>query len=263
MQLNNLEEERIESIKVAGLSAFTGSIASAPVKASALYASNGFVKSSALALAQWEIAVLAVQLALFGIIYRCIVRCDDNTNLRQGAVAGFALCRALASLPVSSNWNADTWVQLGVYFGEGALAFGCAASAIEWVWDQGLAFPLGGVGLPTDYDDRNFYSRPRNYDTRSFDRGYVRPTSRTYGGSSTRGGNYNYNRYNNNRNMMPSSASFDQRSQFVGARNFGPFGRRGRGYRVGDDPQYYRDGSSIAGQTTREPMQTISDRVRR
>jgi len=135
-------------------------LADVPVKASALLASahvgSGALKASALAnvfTAQWEFNTyaLAVELALFGVLYRCIVRSDDNDMLRQGAVAACALCHALSSTQVYKMWSASMWVQLGTYFSESAIAFLVAAATLEFAWSKGYAHRLPGRGLPQSY----------------------------------------------------------------------------------------------------------------
>jgi len=158
----NLAEERIESVKACGIAGLMGTLASAPVRASELLASNAFAKAGTLAEWQFTTGVFAVELALFGVVYRCIVRDDDNDMLKQGAVGAAALCRALSS----SHWVASMpaskmWLELAVYFGEGVLAFGCAAAALEFAWDRGIAYRLGGIGLPPTYGFfDNFYDEP-------------------------------------------------------------------------------------------------------
>jgi len=148
----NLAEERIESVKAFGIAGIMGTLASAPVRASELLASNAFAKAGTLAEWQFTTGVFAVELALFGVVYRCIVRDDDNDMLKQGAVGAAALCRALSSSHwVSSMSASKMWLELAVFFGEGVLAFGCAAAALEFAWDRGIAYRLGGIGLPSTY----------------------------------------------------------------------------------------------------------------
>ena len=153
MQNWELEEERKESIKASAICSVSGSVASFPVKLSAMLASGAFSKAATVAQYQYCAVALAVQLALFGVVYRCAVRSDNNDAVKQGAVAGFAVFRALSCTPASNMWGPDMWTQLAVYFGESLLAFGVAASALEWAWDMGWAFPLPGIGLPLiDFD---------------------------------------------------------------------------------------------------------------
>ena len=86
-----LEYERFESVKAAVCSATSGTIASAPVKLSTLVSSKALESAPALAQWQWSIGSMGMELALFGIVYRCTVRNDDNYMLKQGAVGAFAL----------------------------------------------------------------------------------------------------------------------------------------------------------------------------
>ena len=84
-----LAEERTESAKAGAIAAVAGSLCATPA---ALVASTAFTP-------QWEFAtdVLAVQLLLFGVVYRYAVRSDDNEMLKQGAVGAFALVRTLTT----------------------------------------------------------------------------------------------------------------------------------------------------------------------
>jgi hypothetical protein len=107
--LSNLQEERIESIKVgilAGFSFFLTYIV-------ALFF-NYFLLAK-----QWLITsslninsgiTLALQLAiafftgfLFGVTYRYIIRTDKNPHLKDGAVLAFGLIRGLVFVEISDN----------------------------------------------------------------------------------------------------------------------------------------------------------------
>lgn len=157
----SLAEERLESAKAGAIAVVSGSLLAAPA---ALLASDAFT-------AQWEFSTdaLALQLALFGVVYRYAVRSDDNDQLRQGAVGAFALTRTLAAarvgeqctpLPLSCgpplgylDWN--LLIQLAALFGESALAFGGAAFALEYAWDSGWAQRIPKSGLPTQGNGAN------------------------------------------------------------------------------------------------------------
>ena len=93
-----LAEERTESAKAGAIAAVSGSLCSAPA---ALLASTAFTP-------QWEFATdaLAVDLLLFGVVYRYAVRSDDNDMLKQGAVGAFALVRTLSSVRVGDQCSA-------------------------------------------------------------------------------------------------------------------------------------------------------------
>ena len=122
--------------------ALTGADAMVPVKpAMALWLNFGIYS-------------MFLQCAMFGVVYRYAVRFDDDDTLNQGLVAAFALLRTLASMQVYSS--SDMWVQAFAYFGESALAFGFAASALEFAWYRGYAFRLDD--LP--YAPPPLYDRP-------------------------------------------------------------------------------------------------------
>lgn len=144
-------EERSESLKAAGVSAVTGSLMAAPVQAATLLSSHANT-------AQWEFCTIALafQLALFGLVYRAVVRSDDNDMLKQGAVGAASLARALTSSEVASMTSLagksphtmDLMLQLFVSLGESALAFGGAAAALEWAWNRGYGRRIDVSGLP-------------------------------------------------------------------------------------------------------------------
>ena len=136
------EEERIESIKAGVCSSTAGSVASAPVKMSGLLSSKGATMATALSQWQFSTGALAIELFLFGVVYRCTVRNDDNPMLKQGCIGAFALIRALSSMQVTKLWTPDMWLQLGIYFGESFIAFAFAAAALEFAWDKGWGHRL-------------------------------------------------------------------------------------------------------------------------
>jgi len=148
----SLAEERINSGKAAVASAVAGSVAALPV-AVAAGALSGFTP-------QWELShdVLAVQLALFGVVYRYAARMDDSEMLKQGVVGAFAVTRATAALQASASCTSLplscgaplgylSWAMLGQLVGVGAeslLAFGGAALALEYACERGWLSKLAG-----------------------------------------------------------------------------------------------------------------------
>jgi len=165
-----------ENSKTAATATFYGTIASAPVKAAGLLATKAFAAKLA-----FSTTTLAFQLALFGVIYRYAVRCDGSDSVNIGIVAMFSAARALSSIQAATtSWNSDTGLQLAVYFGESALAFGAAAVAVEYAWDKGWCRPLSFLDAygfesyldepyrygSSDRRDRNFDRRDRNFDRR-------------------------------------------------------------------------------------------------
>lgn len=153
------EDEIIESVKVSFITSVAGTFASLPVKASERATELARGKISAALEAQWTFNVFAwaIELALFGVVYRCIVRNDDNTMLRQGAVGAAALCRALSITQVRQMWSSEMWIQVGANFLESAFVFGMAAWALETAFDWGYAYRLPGEGLPRQYFRDDFF----------------------------------------------------------------------------------------------------------
>ena len=140
--------QRLESGKVAVLSAVAGSVGHAP-----LAIVGAFVWGDGLS-AGWEFNTdaLAVTLALFGVVYRYATRKDGNVQLKQGVVGAFALTRTLNMVslpetctPLPLNCGAPlgylSWqvIQDLVLVGGGSLvAFGIGALAIEAAYRRGL-----------------------------------------------------------------------------------------------------------------------------
>ena len=140
--------QRLESGKVAVLSAVAGSVGHAP-----LAIVGAFVWGDGLS-AGWEFNTdaLAVTLALFGVVYRYATRKDGNVQLKQGVVGAFTLTRTLNMVslpetctPLPLNCGAPlgylSWqvIQDLVLVGGGSLvAFGIGALAIEAAYRRGL-----------------------------------------------------------------------------------------------------------------------------
>lgn len=88
-------EERIESLKAGALSA--GAIA--------LFLPLTLLINQYLLPLPWNINLISGAIALlagflFGVTYRYIIRQDDNSHLRSGAVLAFGLVRGLAQIDV-------------------------------------------------------------------------------------------------------------------------------------------------------------------
>lgn len=208
---STLEEEREESVKAAGIAVVAGGLMALPGKMTSLLAAHATT-------AQWEFSTiaLAIQLALFGIVYRCTVRSDDNEYLKQGAVGAAALCRALLTTHVDKKLGPDMWLQIGACFGESILAFGGAAAMLEFAWTRGWGSRLSAQGLPhpvtgvPEYhiDPPQFYGDGYGYDSYG--------PSNYMGGSGYRGNfgetqNYDIRRVRNRARMSPyGGGSYDR-----------------------------------------------------
>ena len=155
-----LAEERANSGKAAVFSAVAGSVAALPA-ALVGGAVGGFTP-------QWELShdVLALQLALFGVVYRYAAREDESEMLKQGVVGAFAVTRASAATQASAACTAlplscgapigyASWEMIAQGAGVGAeslLAFGGSALALEYACSRGWLSKLAGE-LPSEEDD--------------------------------------------------------------------------------------------------------------
>jgi len=133
---NKKDEDRIESAKVAIISALAGVFLALPL---ALTQMDGFVNQVA------DCSTIAISSALFGIVYR--YACRENAfdlQLKGGVVAAFGLVRGLAeaevfvlnSLPSSSSSQAipsvaTTFAEAALIVGESVLIFFFSALCVE------------------------------------------------------------------------------------------------------------------------------------
>ena len=144
--------QRIESLKCAVVGAVSGALCLAPFAAY-----HDLLYSDALSvngLAQWEFDtdMGALEGALFAIVYRYVIREDDNPMLNQGCLGAFVLIRTLSrittptscsALPLSCgaplgyvNWD---MINQGLLSGvESVALFGGAALAMEVAFDKGF-----------------------------------------------------------------------------------------------------------------------------
>ena len=130
-----LDEERLESAKACLITGVVGTFVAAPLLAG-MASSGGSVPL--------QLSLMAMSSALFGATYRCIVRQDDNLQLKLGAIAAFALVRGFATVPLTMPWNSDTSADLFMGVWVGAAAFSHAAYVYEQALDEGYAFLLDG-----------------------------------------------------------------------------------------------------------------------
>ena len=99
------DAERIESVKVASVSAIIGTIAGLP-----------FFAATSLEGLQLAVSagVVFASCALFGLTYRYAVRRDlSNTQLKAGCVAAFSLVRGITMQPESAVFVPSLVLQLG------------------------------------------------------------------------------------------------------------------------------------------------------
>ncbi len=82
--------------------------------------------------------------SLFGITYRYIIRQDQNSHLKSGAVLAFGLVRGLAQIDVgiASRGVLLPFVVLAI---ESVLLFAIARIILDWTMTQGWLRPFRGM----------------------------------------------------------------------------------------------------------------------
>ena len=76
-------------------------------------------------------AVAGLSGFLFGVTYRYIIRQDDNSHLKDGAVLAFGLVRGLTPVEVEQNWTEAFWL-LGILGIESVFCFAIARWTLDW-----------------------------------------------------------------------------------------------------------------------------------
>lgn len=79
----------------------------------------------------WGTIVAAISGGLFGITYRYIIRDDQNSHLKDGAVLAFGLVRGLAPVGMEPIANHSLWL-LTVLAGESIFCFLMARYCLDW-----------------------------------------------------------------------------------------------------------------------------------
>ena len=129
----NLVAERIESLKAGGLGAIATTIGFSLL---ALIP----IQPIALPLLEVQEAIALVTGFLFGVTYRYIVRQDDNSHLREGAVLAFGLVRGLAQ--VESSLMAQPLLA-GTVVLESVVMMAIACVGLEVAMRRGWLKPFG------------------------------------------------------------------------------------------------------------------------
>jgi hypothetical protein len=141
--------ERIESLKAGGI----GALAVAPAFG-VITGVNQWAMTQFLLLDGWNAvaahshswlsgAIALVAGSLFGITYRYIIRQDQNSHLKSGAVLAFGLVRGLAQVDLGLT-SAAALVPMGVMAGESVILFAVAQIGLDWAIGQGWLKPFGG-----------------------------------------------------------------------------------------------------------------------
>ena len=133
---SDLGAERIESLKAGILSAFslTSSYCLITLGNSlvlAQFEGLAALQSTTLTNLLVKVAIAFFSGFLFGITYRYIIRDDQNSHLKEGAVLAFGLVRGLAPVEVETNLADSFWV-LGVLGVESLVYFTLARFTLDW-----------------------------------------------------------------------------------------------------------------------------------
>jgi hypothetical protein len=141
--------ERVESVKAGGFSALSVAIAfmfitlvNRFILAIEFEPLTGLQISSASGLLSGAIAMIAG--SLFGITYRYIIRQDQNSHLKSGAVLAFGLVRGLAQIDVGVA-SRGVWLPFIVLAIESVLLFAIARIMLDWTMAQGWLRPFRGM----------------------------------------------------------------------------------------------------------------------
>lgn len=121
-------EERVESLKAGVLSA-----ASVMLVFPLIALFNDFLASqySSPVMNYWVSGAIAIFAGfLFGVTYRYIVREDQNSHLKSGAVLAFGLVRGLAQVEMSIAAQSD-WVPIVSYAIESVVLFTVARLVLD------------------------------------------------------------------------------------------------------------------------------------
>ncbi|MGV0026404.1 hypothetical protein [Phormidesmis priestleyi] len=143
--------ERVESVKAGIFSALSVAIAftfmtcvNRLILAIRFEPLAGLQSSSVSSLLSGAIAIVAG--SLFGITYRYIIRQDQNSHLKSGAVLAFGLVRGLAQIDVGVA-NRGVLLPFVVLAIESILLFAIARIMLDWTMTQGWLRPFRGSGL--------------------------------------------------------------------------------------------------------------------
>lgn len=141
--------ERVESVKAGIFSALSVAIAftfmalvNRLILASGFEPLAGLQTSSVSGLLSGAMAIVTG--LLFGITYRYIIRQDQNSHLKSGAVLAFGLVRGLAQIDVgvTSRGVLLPFVVLAI---ESVLLFAIARIMLDWTMTQGWLRPFRGM----------------------------------------------------------------------------------------------------------------------
>ncbi len=129
--------ERIESLKAGTLAAFSFTVTySITAVTNSGMLSKQFELFAPLQITNEVDFLVRVAVAwlsgfLFGVTYRYIIRQDNNSHLKGGAVLAFGLVRGLTPVEVEQNLTEAFWL-LGIFGIESILCFAIARFTLDW-----------------------------------------------------------------------------------------------------------------------------------
>lgn len=132
------DEERLESVKAALVSALLGMFAGLPISLTHATSSSELILVS---------AVTFISCALFGITFRYAVRRDlDNLQLKTGIVAAFGFVKGLSKLDAPADLDTENLLSnafdSSIYVFENLMIFVCAAVGLDICFKMRLLSPF-------------------------------------------------------------------------------------------------------------------------
>jgi hypothetical protein len=83
-----------------------------------------------------RLAIAAMSGFLFAVTYRYIIRNDDNSHLKDGAVLAFGIVRCLALWEGNSHWQ-EEFYSLTILSGESIFGFALVRFCLDWLIFKG------------------------------------------------------------------------------------------------------------------------------
>ncbi|XP_052208801.1 uncharacterized protein LOC127812454 isoform X2 [Diospyros lotus] len=178
LEANNIEveidrnEERLESVKAASVSALVGTLAGLPIYFSQATGSSQLILPS---------AITFFSCALFGVTFRYAIRRDlDNFQLKTGTAAAFGFVKGLATLDGGPPLEFETGsffshaLSGAIYVSENLLVFIFAAVALDFCYKIRVLSPFpirrsasetnrrfAGKGLHRCHKEHGRYIKPK------------------------------------------------------------------------------------------------------
>jgi hypothetical protein len=142
----NESAERIESLKAGTVSALSLALVESVIAVGNSLVLAEFERFTALHMTttvDWlgRIAIAFISGFLFGITYRYVIRDDENSHLKDGAVLAFGLVRGLAPVEINQSLLDTVWL-LGVLSLESLICFLVARFTLDWAFHHHWIKPL-------------------------------------------------------------------------------------------------------------------------